>query len=125
MTALPPIPPPNEYPQLSPQAEISKAITTHVLSIFFGWLSSLIMYSIYKNRGPFVRSHVIRSLNFQLTILIVGAIPVVLSVSGPQIFIFLAWSISIFKLVFEIIAAITAKKGQYYKFPISFKLIKE
>src|SRR6218665_387174 len=64
---------------LDPTTEIQFSVLTHVLGIFFCWISSLVMFLTYGKRGPFIREHTRNNLNFQLTIALTI---VVLSVFG-------------------------------------------
>jgi uncharacterized protein len=81
-------PPPPAYdysaapPPIQPSEEKSYAILTHVLSIFFGWIPALIMFLIYRQRGPFIRAHVVTEWNFQLTVLIADAAGLVILLIG-------------------------------------------
>ena len=64
---------------LDPTTEVQFSVLTHVLGIFFWWISSLPMFLTYGKRGPFIREHTRNNLNFQLTI---SLAMVVLSVFG-------------------------------------------
>jgi uncharacterized protein len=81
-------PPPPAYdysaapPPIQPSEEKSYAVLTHVLSIFFGWIPALIMFLIYRQRGPFIRAHVVTEWNFQLSVLIADAVGLVILLIG-------------------------------------------
>lgn len=125
MTATPPPPPQN--PGYAPATEMSPAdqrlwaTLTHVGGILFSWLAPLITYLVLKDRGPFVRAHTATALNFQLTLLIayvVGVITALLLVG--YLIMLAAWVASI---VFGIMAAIAANKGEFYTYPMAIKFV--
>ncbi|MGB4779497.1 DUF4870 domain-containing protein [Microbacterium sp.] len=120
----PPYQPPAGYaaPQpLSPSDEKMWATLVHVGGIFFNFLPALIGYLVLKDRGPFVRAHTATALNFQLTMLIAQFVSAVLWIA--IIGIFLTIAISIVTLIFSIIAAVQANKGEWYTYPLSIKFV--
>ena len=90
---------------LSPSDERLWATLIHVGGIFFGFLVPLIGYLVLKDRGPLVRQHSATALNFQLTVLIA----------------YLA--VWVYSIVFAIIAAVAANKGEGYKYPLAIPFI--
>ena len=121
-------PPQNPYqaaPQpLSPSDERLWATLIHVGGIFFGFIPALIGYLVLKDRGAFIRSHTLTALNFQLTMLIASvAIGILTLVTfGLAGILYLAPAIVI--VIFSIIAAIAANKGESYSYPLTIKFIK-
>ena len=106
---------------LSPSDEKLWATLIHVGGILFGFLPALIGYLVLKDRGPFIKAHTATALNFQITLLIAYAVGTVLMLVFIGLFIVLAaWVLSI---VFGIIAAIAANKGEYYTYPLSIKFV--
>ena len=69
-------------PPLSPAEEKQWAVLAHVLGIFFGIITAAVFFFLYKDRGPFVRSHVVAEWNFRLTIAIVAGVIGLFAVSG-------------------------------------------
>lgn len=121
-TTPPPAEPYAASQPLSPSDEKLWATLIHIGGILFGFLPALIGYLVLKDRGPFIKAHTTTALNFQITLLIayvVGSITTLLIIG---IFILLAaWILSI---VFGIIAALAANKGEYYTYPLTIKFIK-
>ncbi|TAM70098.1 MAG: DUF4870 domain-containing protein [Microbacteriaceae bacterium] len=118
-------PPGNPYQasnQLNPADEKLWSTLIHVLGIFFGFLPALIGYLVLKDRGPFVRQHSTSALNFQLTMLIAYVVGLILTIVIIGIFIILA--VEVVVIIFSIIAAIAANKGESYTYPMSIKFIK-
>ena len=126
MTATPPPPPPSDAaPQagqeMSPADQRLWATLTHIGGILFNWLAPLIAYLVLKDRGAFVRAHTATALNFQLTLLIAYIVGIVLSLLLiGYLVIFAAWVLSI---IFGIMAAIAANKGEFYTYPLSIKFV--
>lgn len=89
---------------------------------FGGILGPLIIWMIKKNEFPFVDKQGKEALNFQISLIIYGL------VSALLIFIFvgiiLLIAVLIFDLVFVIIAAIKANKGESVRYPLTIRFIK-
>lgn len=118
-------PPQNPYQAaqpLNPGDEKLWSTLVHVGGIFFNFLPALIGYLALKDRGPFVRQHTTTALNFQITLAIAGLVGVITTFIVIGILILIA--AGIVNLVFSIIAAIAANKGEYYEYPIAIKFLK-
>jgi uncharacterized protein len=126
MSATPPPPPPQQpyggaSPQLSPADEKLWATLVQVGGILFNWIPALIGYLVLKDRGPFVRSHTATALNFQITIFIAYVVGGILSIVVVGLFIIIAaWVLNI---VFSIIAAVKANRGEYYTYPLAIRFV--
>lgn len=95
------------------------AILSHVLTLFFWIFPPLIIYLIKKNESEYVTAHARESLNFQITIGIIGII-LFLTIIG----ILLLWVLGIIALVFVIVASIKASDNKLYRYPMTIRLIK-
>ncbi|HEY9499348.1 MAG TPA: DUF4870 domain-containing protein [Terrimesophilobacter sp.] len=118
-------PPANPYQSaqpLSPADEKLWAVLVHLGGIFFNFLPALIGYLILKDRGPFVRQHTGSALNFQITLVIAYLVGVVTMLIIVGFFILAAAAIA--NVVFCILAAVAANKGEYYEYPIAIKFVK-
>jgi len=98
------------------------SILTHVGGILFHWVAPLIAYLVLKDRGPFVRWHTRQALNFQLTLLIAYVVGIVLFIVFVGIFVVLA--AAILNIVFGILAAMAANRGEFYRYPIAIEFIR-
>lgn len=113
---------PYQTPQpLSPADEKLWATLIHLGGIFFSFVPALIGYLILKDRGPFVREHARTALNFQITMVIVYVVGAVTSILLIGLLILLAAGIMV--IVFSIIAAITANRGDLYTYPLTIPFI--
>jgi uncharacterized Tic20 family protein len=109
-------------PPLSPADEKTWSVLVHLGGIFFSWLAPLIGYVLLKDRGPFVRYHVVAALNFQLTLLIAYVVGVATAFFFVGFFIILA--ASVLAIVFGILAAIATNNGQYYRYPFAIDFVR-
>lgn len=84
-------------------------------------LPSVLIYAIYGSRGEFVRDQSREALNFQITVLIAYVVASILaSLPGFPSLVLLVWA---FSLVFSIIGAMAANRGQRYRYPLTFRFI--
>ena len=117
----PPATPYKDSTQLSPADEKLWATLIHIGGIIFSFLPSLIGYIVLKDRGPFIRAHTATALNFQITMAIAGFIGGILTIVVIGFFIVAAvWIVNI---VFSIMAAIAANKGEWYSYPLTIKFV--
>lgn len=96
-----------------------------------GFLPSLIIWLVFKDRGSFTNSEAKEALNFQITAAIAQvAIQIVATILGVitfgigYLFSGLAWVVIILSIVFSIIAFLKAKDGFPYRYPFALRLIK-
>lgn len=122
--------PPNQPPQypayaapqpMSPADEKLWATLVHVGGIFFGFLPALIGYLVLKDRGPFVRAQTGTALNFQLTMLIAEVAGYILMLVFVGFLIVPA--VYVIRIVFSIIAAVRANRGEWYTYPLSIRFV--
>jgi hypothetical protein len=73
-------------------------------------------------QASFVTENAKESLNFQITVIILGIIFVILVI--VFIGILLIWALAIANLVLVIIATVRANEGKIYRYPFNFRLIK-
>lgn len=111
-----------EVQPLSPSDEKMWATLVHIGGIFFGFIPALIGYLVLKDRGPLVRQHTGSALNFQLTMLIAYGVGLLLLIVFIGFLIVMA--VSVVVIIFSILAAVAANKGEYYQYPLAFKFIK-
>ena len=124
MVTMSTLPPPNSPlpAPMTPEDQRLWATLVHVGGIFLGFVSPLVGYLVLKDRGAFIRSHTATALNFQLTMLIAYIVGSILLFVLIGILVLLA--IAIVWIVFSILAAIAANKGQPYKYPLAIEFIR-
>jgi uncharacterized Tic20 family protein len=104
---------------MSPQTEKAWAIASHLLAIPFEFFAPLIGYLLFNGKGPFISHHVRESLNFGITMLI-AVVVLAVSIIGWL----LLWVPPIIWIIFRIVAAYKTSQGEYYKYPLTLRLVK-
>ena len=115
---------------LTPAEDNQWASFAHLGGII-GFLPSLIIWLVFKDRGAFTKTEAKEALNFQITATIAY---VVLNILGNiigiltfglgfvfNLLVFLVWVASI---IFSIMGFLSAKDGKGYRYPVSIRLIK-
>ncbi|WBM81340.1 DUF4870 domain-containing protein [Cryobacterium breve] len=106
---------------MNPSDERLWATLIHVGGILFEFLPALIGYLVLKDRGPFIRAHAATALNFQITLLIAYVVASILLFAFIGLLLLPAiWVLSV---VFSILAALAANKGEYYTYPLTIKFV--
>ena len=108
------------------------AMLIHLLGILTTFLGPLIIWLIKRDTSRFVDYHGKEYLNFAISILIYsfaggilgGLFAVVTAGIGGLLVIpaFIAFGIAVF--VFQIIAAVKANSGQWYRYPLIIRFIR-
>jgi uncharacterized Tic20 family protein len=87
----------------------------------FGWVGPLVVHLTAKPEQAFVRHHSAEELNFQLTLVIAYVASFVLMFVCVGFLTFVV--VWIMNLVFPIIAAVAANKGEWYRYPINIRMV--
>lgn len=87
-----------------------------------GFLPSLIIWLVFKDRGRFTANEAKEALNFQITLAIVYVISVLLWIALIGILTYFA--AVILSIIFSIFGFMKAKDGQSYRYPFALRLIK-
>jgi len=107
---------------LRPEDEKLWSTLIHVGGILFGFIPALVGYLVLKDRGPFIREHTRQALNFQITMTIASVVGALLWI--VLVGYLISAAVGIVVIVFSILAALAANKGEYYKYPLTFEFIK-
>jgi uncharacterized Tic20 family protein len=103
--------------QLSQQDERMWAMLAHIGAVVLGFIAPLIVLLVQGEKSPFTRANAVESLNFQISLLIVG-IPLTIITCGIGAVIFVVG------IVFEVIGGIQANNGTAYRYPAALRLVK-
>ena len=95
------------------------AIASHLLAIPFEFFAPLIGYLVFNGKGPFISHHVRESLNFGITMLI-AVVVLAISIIGWL----LLWLPPVIWIIFRIIAAYKTSQGEFYKYPLTLRIVK-
>lgn len=110
-------------PKLSDAEDRNYAGLAQILGIL-GFLPSLIIWLVFKDRGPKTDQLAKEALNFQITMLGVEIILWILSAVTFGITAFLVWVPWVARIIFSIIAFTKVQAGEDYKYPLTIRLIK-
>lgn len=105
---------------LEPQAEKVLAVVIQLVAIPFEFFGPLLGYLFLKGRGPFITHHVRESLNFGITMLLV-ALVLAISIVGWLFF----WVLPIYWTIMRIWAAVKASEGEFFRYPLTLRLLKD
>jgi uncharacterized Tic20 family protein len=97
------------------------AMFCHLGGAVLGFLVPLILWLIQKDKSRFIDDQGKEALNFQLTVLIGYLIGVATFCFFIGIVIFFGTWVT--NLVFGILGAVAAQKGERYRYPISIRFI--
>ena len=115
---------------LSPDQERTWATVTHVIAGAamilsagtLGFVAALVIYLVYKDKGPFVRQHAADAVNIQLNALlwaIVGIILALVLIGFAILFV-----IPFVATVLHVIGAIKAYNGEPHWSPLTLRFVK-
>ena len=94
----------------------------HLLGLFFSFVGPLIVYLMYKDKAnDFVRTNIINSLNFQITILVASVICIFIPILGWFILLPI---VTLANLIFCILATIESSNDRKYKYPVTIEFFK-
>jgi uncharacterized Tic20 family protein len=87
-----------------------------------GFVSALVIFLMYKDRGPFVRAHAANSLNVQIMTLIYLAISAVLILALVGFLLYPA--VIVVAVVFHVVGALRAHDGQWWTPPFTPRFVR-
>ena len=86
-----------------------------------GFVASLVLFLIYKDKGPFVRENAANSLNIQITT------GIVLLVSIPLMFVLIGFltfgAALVVAFVLHVLGALKANRGEWWRPPMVLRLV--
>jgi uncharacterized Tic20 family protein len=109
---------------MRPEDEKLWATLIHLSGLIVAPWGALIGYLVLRDRGPFVRAHTAEALNLQLSYLIyaVVLIPVTLITFGIGGLLYIP--LGIVEIVFMILAAVAANRGEWYRYPLTIHFVR-
>jgi uncharacterized Tic20 family protein len=125
---------------MSPQDERTWGAISHAGAVvamvcsagFLGFLASIVVFVMYKDRGPFVRSHAANSINVQISMfiwLVVAAVLyVILGVITLGIGFVVFWPVffvpPVIAGILHVVGAVKAWNGEWWNPPLTPQLVK-
>jgi len=102
------------------------ALSAHLIGLFAGWVipfgnifGPLIIWLVKKDEDRFVAHHAVEAVNFQITVMLFAVLFVILALALVGIPLLIA--LPIYQLVCGIIATIAASKGEWYRYPMTWR----
>jgi uncharacterized Tic20 family protein len=97
------------------------AVLSHALCLVVGFIAPLVIYLTSGKNDPFVRHHSAESLNFSITVFI-GSLICIATMCIIIGFILLPVLI-IGAYVFQIMGALAASRGEWWRYPINIRIV--
>ena len=104
-------------------AHLSAIIAAVFTGFLGGWVGPLIVWLIKKDESQFVDDQGKESLNFQITLIIWYVVAYAITFATCGLAFFVLFVPIVLQLVFCIIATIRANEGQYYRYPMTIRMI--
>jgi uncharacterized Tic20 family protein len=112
-------------PTVSPGEERTMGTLGHAIPLIamvvsvgvLGFLASLVLWFVYRDKGPFVRAHVANSLNIQIMtgIVLLVSLPLMLLLVG-----FVTWGLAIvIAFVLHVGGAVRANRSEWWDPPLT------
>lgn len=101
--------------------DTSGAVAAHIVALFVGVIGSAIYYAASPNSTPFVKHHITEALNFTITMAIASIITIVLCF--VLVGFLLLPVLVVVNIVFPILAAVAANRGEWYRYPLTLRLV--
>ena len=104
----------------------------HVISWgFLGWVGPLVIFLMYKDRDRFVRFHSAEALNGAIAVFIAQIVLTVAIALLGVLTLTIGWVLfplvglpALLQLIFSIIGAVKANRGEYWNYPFNIRLVK-
>ena len=104
-----------------PSEDRNFAVIAHLLGIIISFLGPLIIWLIKKDDSTYVDDQAREALNFQITVFIAEAVAGLLT--ALLIGCFILPVILVANFILCIVAAVAASRGEWYRYPMTLRLI--
>jgi uncharacterized Tic20 family protein len=113
--------PPDSVRALGPEEQRVWAMLCHLSYLVLGIVGPLVVMLTLGKRSPYVRHHAVEALNFHITIAIAVIACGLLGIA--IVGLFLLPLVLLAGLVFAIVAAVQAYRGQLSRYPVTLRLV--
>jgi uncharacterized Tic20 family protein len=117
--------PPQPYAAQAPMSESDQrlwATLTPISTLVVGFVGPLVAYLVLKDRSPFLKAATTETLNFSITATLAVLVSSILFV--VLVGYVLLPVVYLGALVLSILAAIAANKGEVYRYPLTWRVVK-
>lgn len=109
-------------PAVPSKDDCNIAMLAHLLGIFTSFIGALVLWIIKKDDSAFIGENAREALNFQITLAIGWVIAMMLAVILIGVLLFPV--LLVVNLIFCILGALAASRGELYKYPFALRLVK-
>ena len=109
-------------PVLPSRDECNLAMLAHLLGIFSSFIGPLVLWLVKRDDASFLGEQANEALNFQITIALALFGSVLLIIVGLGLFLIPLLLFTNF--IFCIMGALSASKGQPYRYPFALRLVR-
>ena len=121
--AFPPYPQASR-PPLDPSDERTWSTLLHLSPLVgLGLWVPLVVWLVFRGRGPFLEHHAKEALNFHITLVVATISAAVLAVVTVGIAMPLVFLVVIWQLVLAIVASVAANRGEWYRYLASIRFV--
>ena len=114
-------PPPPSSPAPQSAYDTTPAVLAHLGGLFVGFLAPLIVY-VVSDANQFAKDHAREALNFHIAYMVYVFISLFLVLVLVGVLLLVVLGVS--ALVFTILATIAASRGERYRYPLVFRLLR-
>ncbi|HEY8118420.1 MAG TPA: DUF4870 domain-containing protein [Methylophilaceae bacterium] len=97
------------------------AVLTHLGGTLFSFIPALIVWLLKREDSPYIGDQAREALNFQITVLIAQVVSSILIII--LVGFVLMGLVYLANIIFCIVAAVAASKGEDYRYPFNLRLI--
>jgi uncharacterized Tic20 family protein len=110
-------------PPLRPDEERTWAVLAHLGGLFFSFVAPLVVWLVFRGRGPYLEDQAKEALNFQITVVIAYVAAGILAlvtfgIGSPVLAV-----VGVCQLVFQILAAVAAGRYEWYRYPVTIRFV--
>ncbi|MDM8086562.1 DUF4870 domain-containing protein, partial [Cellulomonas cellasea] len=106
-----------------PDEERSWAILAHLGGLVLGFVAPLVVWLVFRGRGPYLENQAKEALNFQITLAIAYVVSLILTGVTFGLLFPLVWAVGIAGFVFMVLAAVAANRYQWYRYPVNIRMV--
>lgn len=100
------------------------ALLAHVILTFVAFAIPLVMWLVKKDKSAFIDDHGVEAVNFQISLAVLSILLIPIGIITCSAGFFLYIPLYVLALVGMVQATIAANRGEFYRYPMTFRFIK-
>lgn len=121
--SVPPPLPPSDGPTGSTAEDRTLAAVGYAAAVFVSFLVPLVLYFVKKDQSKFVAFHAMQAIIFHVAVAVGYAIAAMLTLVLIGVLLFPV--VGLLSLIFSILAALAAYRGEWYEIPLVGKMARQ